>query len=307
MEKVAKILQLDQTNYDLWLTYSWSGSNHGICGHTFEVIDYYLFLKDYFRVGILIAEDLTEATFRTAVSNKYEVSAEELETLINDTVFCNRPTLVRGNNILFTDGGVASIANMTLIFKNIFLFACGNLEIKENSKENTFVLQDERIYEKCLNSVHYVKKLFFKKYKQIRNSDCKDYLLYGTKNCRNINLEMYLELLDLYPQEKFICLTSKENRPVESSVRFQFLDMPVADLFEKFGTYIYTPVPRKFDCSPRFLAECKFYGKKVLFHNIDYWDEDRGLYWRNWDIENNFEALFLKQGDPLVEFLKEKV
>ena len=35
-----KILRLDP-NYDLWLSYTWSNNNHGICGHTYEIIDYY--------------------------------------------------------------------------------------------------------------------------------------------------------------------------------------------------------------------------------------------------------------------------
>jgi hypothetical protein len=303
---LAKILQLDQENYDLWITYSWSGNNHGICGHTFEVIDYYFFLKDYFRVGILHAEDIDWEKFEKSVTNKYEVTAEEVAEMKSHTVFCKRPSLVRGNNILFTDGGVASIDQVALYFKNVFMFACGNKEIKNNTKENRFILQDERIYDKCFNGSHYVKKILFKKYKKIKQTECDDFLLYGTKNCRDIPMDMYEELLSKYPNN-FICLTNKENRPEVELSRMQFVDMPVEDLFERFGTYVYTPVPRKFDCSPRFIAECKFYNKNVVFHNIDYWDVDRGLYWRNWDIENNFDGLYLDKGDPLVEFLKEKL
>jgi hypothetical protein len=54
---MPKILNLDN-NYDLWLSYTWSKNNHGICGHTFEVIDYYYILKKHFKVGILIGEDI---------------------------------------------------------------------------------------------------------------------------------------------------------------------------------------------------------------------------------------------------------
>lgn len=304
---MSSILQLDQQNYDLWLTYTWSPNNHGICGHTFEVIDYYFFLKDYFRVGILLAEDITEEIFRSAIVNKYQVSPEELDQLIKDTVFFNRPRIVRGNNILFTDGSVHAMNNMTLFFKNIFMFACGTLDIKGNRKENTYIFQDERIYEQCFNSTHYIKKLNFKKYKKIQDNGNNDYLIYGTKNCRNVEYEMYLELMDLHPEAQFICLTSKENRPQLPSKRFTFPEMPVDNFFERFGTYIYTPVPRKLDCSPRLLAECKFYGKKVIFHKIDYWEEDRGLFWRQWDIDNQFHSLFLEAGDPIVELIRGKI
>lgn len=303
---MAKILRLDKVNYDLWLSYTWSPNNHGICGHTFEVIDYYLLLKKFFRVGIFLAEDIDWETFRKSTLSKYDLTSDEIEEMRKNTVFANRPTLVSGNNILFTDGGVRSLHDKTLFFDNIFHFACGDFEIKDNRDPKTFILQDERIYPKCFNGIDYKKKIKFDRYRKIGPST-DHFLLYGTKNCRSIPMEMYLELLDLYPDAEFICLTSPENRPKGLPERFHFMDMPVEDLFEKFGTYIYTPVPRKFDCSPRFIAECKFYGKKVIYHNIDYWDEDKGLYWRKWDIDNDFDSIFLNDDDPIIDILKERI
>ena len=131
---MSTILRLDKDNYDLWLTYSWSNNNHGICGHTFEVIDYYLLLKKYFRVGILLAEDIDWPIFEAAVLSKYEVSENEINQLRQDTVFCNRPKLVSCKNILFTDGGVVSLRDKTILSDHIFHFACGNLEVKDNKK-----------------------------------------------------------------------------------------------------------------------------------------------------------------------------
>jgi len=303
----AKILQLDQANYDLWLTYSWSDNNHGICGHTFEVIDYYFFLKDYLRVGILLAEDIDAETFVSAIEDKYDVTDQEIQDILKDTVFSNRPTLVRGNYILFTDGGAKALERVTLLFKKVFYFACGNFEIKDNKNKNLFILQDDRIYEKCLNSINYVKKINFKKYKKLKEKAEDNVLIYGTKNCRHIEYDMYFEIMELFPDSNFICLTSKENRPSLPSKRFSFPEMPVKNLFLRFNTYVYTPVPRKFDCSSRLLAECKFYNKKVHFFMIDYWDQDKGLYWRNWDIQHQFEKLFLDHGDEIVEILRSQI
>lgn len=302
---MSTIYQLDQENYDLWLSYSWSSNNHGVCGHTFEVIDYYFYLKNKFRVGIFLAEDIDWETFQKTVVEKYEISYEELSEMRKNTVFFNRPKLLRGNNILFTDGGVNSLKEVTLLFKNILHFSCGDFEIKNNEKDNVFVLQDERIYEPCKkNSIHYVKKINFKKYKKILKTPEYDYLIYATKNCRNLTLDTYQDLLEKY-SGSFLCLTNKENRP-ESVLpeRIQFKELPVEDLFSLFKTYIYTPVPRKFDCSSRLIAECKFYGKDVIYYNIDYWNEDKGLYWRRHDVENNFASLFLQEGDPIDNILQ---
>lgn len=302
---MGRILRLDKVSYDLWLTYTWSNNNHGICGHVYEVIDYYLLLKKHMRVGILLAEDITWEMLEGSIRSKYDLSDDEIQEIKEHTVFFNRPSIVSGNNILFTNGGVRSLHDKTLFFDKIFHFSCGDFEIKDNKDSKTYILQDYRIYGECFNSVDYKKRINFSRYKKIGpTSD--DFLLYGTKNCRNIPVEMYHELLELY-DKNFICLTNSENRPEGLPSRFTFLDMPVDNLFERFGTYIYTPVPRKFDCSPRFIAECKFYDKEVIYHNIDYWDEDKGLYWRKWDLDNDFESIFLKEDDDIINILKERM
>ena len=295
---MSKIAQLDPS-YDIWLSYSWSNNNHDICGHTYEVIDYFYILKKYFKVGILLCEDIDWNTFQCAIENKYSFTEQEIQEYKNNTVFFDRPTLVKGKNILFTDGGIVNTGNVTLLFDNIFYFACGNKEIKDNNKRNVWILQDNRVYDPVkLNGIDYKKKILYDKLKTIKNS--KSYaLVYATKNCRHI--DDYQDLL-VYGKD-IIAITNKENRPMDTP-GIRFVLPPVDNLFEQFDTYIYTPVSRKWDCSPRFIAECKYYNKQVIFHNIDYWDEDLGLYWRNWDIENDFNSLYLKDSDEIVTILK---
>jgi len=45
---------------------------------------------------------------------------------------------------------------------------------------------------------------------------------------------------------------------------------------------IYLPVGRKFDCSSRLIPECAYYGKNVIYHDIDY--IDKGLMTRKGDV-----------------------
>ena len=300
---MADLLRLDNENTDIWLTYSWSNNNHGICGHTYEVIDYYLLLKDFFKVGILLAEDIDWPLFKKAITAKYDLTETELAIIEKRTVFSNRPKLVHCSNILFTDGGIRSLQGKTILAHKIIHFACGDDELQDHENENVYVLQDRRIYKDCLNGLDYKKKINFSRYKE-QNKGRDQILLYGTKNCRHIPDQVFHELLDQYDGE-FICLTNQENRPSWFLPRMKFLEMPVDDLFEKFQTYIYTPVPRKFDCSPRLIAECEFYGKKVIYHGINYWEEDKGLYWRKWDIDNNFESLSLDREDAIIDILRD--
>lgn len=292
---MSKIVQLNP-KYDLWLSYSWSDNNHGICGHTYEVIDYYHILKNHFKVGILLCEDIDWETFELSIKSKYNFTDIELQDIKDNTVFNNRPNLIKGSNILFTDGGVVNMETITLLFNNIFYFACGNKEIKDNDKDNVYILQDDRVYEPVKrNGFNYKKRILFDRLKPI--GDSKDQvLIYATKNCRHIS-----NFTDYTKYGKIIAIV---NSIPKSESGIEFLMPPVDNIFEQFNTYVYTPIPRKWDCSPRFIAECKHYGKKVIYHNIDYWEEDHGLRVRKWDIDNDFDSLHLKDNDDIIEILK---
>lgn len=299
---VNKILRL-KNDYELWLTYSWSNNNHGICGHTFEVIEYYLILKEHYKVGIVLCEDITWEQLNIALRSKYDLTEIEIENVKENTIFSKRPKLVSGKNIIFTDGGMKSTKNCVLLFDNIIHLACGDLEIKNNDKNNVWILQDYRVYDRVLkNGVDYKKKILFDRFKKIKGCDNRA-LLYGTKNCRSISRSDYEEISDLI-NTGIIAITNEENKPNYEVVGVEFVVPPLENIFEKFDTYVYTPVDRRWDCSPRFIAECEYYGKEVIYYKIDYWEEDKGLYWRKWDVENDFESISLKQDDELVGILR---
>lgn len=292
---MPKIVQLN-SEYDLWLSYSWSDNNHGICGHTYEVIDYYHILKNHFKVGILLCEDIDWETFELSIKSKYDFTDDEIQDIKNNIVFNNRPNLIKGSNILFTDGGVVNMEPVTLLFNNIFYFACGNKEIKDNNKDNVYILQDDRVYGPVKrNGINYKKRILFDRLKPI--GDSRDQvLLYATKNCRYIS--------DFTHYTKYGKIIAIVNSIPKSVIGVEYLMPPVDNIFEQFNTYVYTPILRKWDCSPRFIAECKHYGKKVIYHNIDYWEEDHGLRVRKWDIDNDFDSLHLNDNDDIVKILK---
>lgn len=296
---MSKILRLDRS-YDLWLTYTWSGNNHGVCGHTFEVVDYFHILRQQFKVGILLAEDIDWVTFEACIRNKYDFTEDEIQEIKQNTIFCNRPSLVTGRNILFTDGGVTNLESITLIFDHVLHFACGRREIKHNTDPKTYVLQDDRVYEPvAVNGINYKKRILFDRLKNISCST-DGTLIYATASCRDVS--DFSEFSQY--GENIIAIVNKINKPRVQIPGITFIEPPVTDLFSRFSTYVYTPVQRKWDCSPRFIAECAFYGKNVVYHNIDYWDVDHGLYWRKWDIDNDFDSLHLRSNDEIFTIVR---
>lgn len=291
-----KILNL--TKHDIYITYSWSDVNHGVCGHIYEVIDYFIILKNHFNIGIFLAE-FNREQFYEIIKNKYNFNEAIIQNILDCTTFNvgERPSLVKAKNIVFTDGAYNRLNNMTILAQSVILFSCG--EKISNKKHNWHILQDERIYGTCLNSINYKKKILFSGLNTIIKSEERS-LVYLTKNCRGIFEEDAYELFSR--NEKFIIVSNDQEE-------YNFLNVekyhpPVDNIFERFNKYIYTPVARQWDCSPRFIAECKFYNKEVEYFKIDYLDIDLGLKFRRWDIDNDFQSLFLEDDDEIVTILK---
>ena len=298
-----KILKLDPS-YDLWLSYAWffSDHSHEISGHLFEVLDYYYILKKHFKVGILMGDGLKWEDLCRVIMNRYNFTNDEIMDIKSNTVFSYKPRAVYCKNILFTDGQKSAIDQIVVAADNIIHFACGDITLQDNKKDTTWILQDKRIYEECHNSINYKKKILFNRLK-IPTQSTNDYLLYITNNCRFMDLEQVLEMMKEYGDNTYRVLSFTP----EIYVGFDNImteKLPIENIFEKFQTYIYTKVPRKWDCSSRLICECKYLGKDVIYHNIDYWDEDLGLKWRKWDVDNDFNSLYLRDDDELIEILK---
>lgn len=304
---MSNIVQIDE--YDLILSQTWqTGSTitHGISGHLFEIIDYYMILKNHFNVGIAFFESfLSWDKIEKSIRNKYEFTEEEILDIKSVMGFYEEPSLVRCKNILFVDGDIINLQHQTIIADNILCFACGDKSLQEHTKDNMWVIQDERVYPKCLNGINYKKKVLFDRIKRPEKSD-DGFLLYLTTNCRFMAIEQLILMIAKYGKDKkYKIITNDTNYyDVFGKDNIKILEAPIENIYEQFDTYVYTPVERKMDCSPRMIAECKYLQKEVLYYKIDYLDEDRGLYWRKWDIENDFDSLFLRDGDEIIEIIQ---
>ena len=319
-----KYLKLDR-NYDLYITMTWSGdTNHGISGHLYEIIEYFILLKDHMKIGILICEDMSWDIIEKALHTKYDLDASIIDGIKKNTFFEYRPKYVIGKNILFVDGGFTRTMlryGVALSFKNIFSLRCSNKDYHYNLPYNNItLLQDDRVYNDEDNriSINYKKKIKFDIFKKIKCIETKTALLYITSNCRKICDDYLLDIIMQYNYQNYIILTNetKKYKKLFSSLKnVTFPELPVDNIFKKFDTYIYTPThldnseAKSFDCSPRFIAECKFYNKQIIYHGIDdnYTNIDTGLKYRKYDIENNFNSIVLTKNDDIIEIIKTKI
>ena len=117
-----KYLKLNR-NYDLFLSMTWNNdNNHGISGHLYEILEYYLVLSQNMKIGILICEDLDWKTIKKAIKSKYNINNNEINKIKLNITFANRPKGVIGKNILFVDGGFTrtSLRDGIILFQKQF-------------------------------------------------------------------------------------------------------------------------------------------------------------------------------------------
>lgn len=169
------------TGYEVVLTFS---PIEEITGHVFEVFDYYLFLRDYFRVGMLFLGSISVDKLKIAFNSKY---VERFENVKKDLIYYSVNDIKTGKNIfcfdrnafvLLCDGNIQALEcwKVRLLTKKLYGFLCFTDEQLLNKTWSSSLvsqityLQDFRVYKKSnprFKTIHYVKKLPFKHYQKL--------------------------------------------------------------------------------------------------------------------------------------------
>ena len=302
---------------DVLLTYTPSDKEFNrICGHTFEVMDYYLYFKDLgLNAKILIQDKIKKELIYKVWEDKYKLN--ELDYNYKQDILFYSFTDIYAKNIIYVNGinnfDLKYIKNKKnkIFYKNIISFRCDpktnySFFIKE---KNHYLLYDKRLYKdpkeltNHSNSIDYIKKINFKYFKNLSSTSSTpstpNTLIYINSNLRDLKeISLKRNLKEIL----FVSSTTLSKEQIKFYKEFGELKYaPVKDLFNQFDTFIYTPNIRNFDCSPRLLTECKFYNKEII---IDFdITKDPGAYWRWYDIQNNFESLKL-EGDEIEKFIR---
>lgn len=301
------------------LTYSKSNRDHGICGHFYEVCDYALILSNFFNVTILIRENYKSEDILLAIS-KY-TSSDQYKLLELIRISTKKVIGKKGDILIITDGNIREIIQNEIVvlhLKNIILFPCGKTEQYKDLPtiytNKIIILHDARLNYNIPPSIHnhkhYIKKINFKALEPIKSTS-NDYLMYATNNCKLITNDTILKYMDNLPKgSKLIILINKNSPLLDNKIENEkiiYSIVPIYNIFDYFKNYIYTPIMRKWDCSPRLLAECKYQNKNIIIDTgitDEYLNQDLGLKWRLHDIYNNFESLYLNIEDEIVYICK---
>jgi hypothetical protein len=323
MENKIKKQLAFTSDAEVILTYSSHDNKHGICGHFFEVIEYYILLKKYYNVEIVLGEDISKEEIEISLS-KYDPNlVKDLKIKFSRPRIYNCPNTI----LIFTDGLLNDVNIYNV--KGLILFPCGTRDYSKFPLYNNIIgkilfMVDERLNYKLppkAKKINYVKKLNFDALNPILKTDRFNYMerllpneviLYATSNCKLINnCTIKKHLSNLNNLERLLILINKESPLLDDPIidkQVCYRVVPIHNIFEIMSTYIYTPIERKWDCSPRMIAECKYFGIPVIYDNNiddDYLKIDTGLMVRKWDIENNFDSLYLDDSDIIIETIRQ--
>ena len=296
---------------------SWEPTRpHGICGHVYEMIEYAIVLADHMCVGLLFGDTISnKQQLLDIIENKYNLPDETKYDIVNNAIFTDNPKYVIGSNMLLVDGGLRRFQEhgVKLIFKNIICFKCSYMDtIYDRGYKNVTLLQDNRVYnditpEDCDIAIQYVKKILFSKLTIPEPPDSNTRLLYLTKNCRELDIEVVQDIVNMTDDEYLLATNDVDRYSCLATDRVSVAEVPISNIFERFSTYMYTPTFKVWDGSPRFPAECLYFDRDVEYYGIDdqYLSIDRGLYYRMNDMKQGLDKITLTNKDDIIDILNE--
>lgn len=283
-----------------------------ITGHIFECFDYYLFLRQYYKTGILFFNGLNLEKLKIIFETKYNICFSSIidDLIIINGISCstNKQIIQFGKNtsVILSDGNIKSLEyhNIYLATNRLYGFMCEDENFQEIKINNHITyLQDYRIYgkNKYFNSINYIKKLPFKFYRPSISPMQNIGMMYMTYVCRKVDPSIISAFHIKSKCDKSLLIVPYKLPEYDTIENVIQLEAPIDNLFDKFDTYIYTPVNRKFDCSPRLVTEC-FMQNKNIFKELDYYDI--GLETRYNDCIDNLNILNLNENDLILKIVE---
>jgi len=230
-----------------------------------------------------------------AITEKYKLSDTEL-SLFEERVIEHRfPKVLLANTVIIVDGSM-DIRTSEILATKILMFRCSTNRTFEIEKSNIIVLQDYDMYEPLSNSVHYKKKILFDYFKSqpVKDRPKKIAMFYLTDICRAVSTTTLKNITEKYNFDEYIALVNT----IRNFEGITELKVPIVNLWQMFDTYIYTSPKNFSDCSPRFVVECEYYGKEVIYETEKL---PLGLQVRLADMKLGIVGL--KENDDILKFI----
>ena len=314
--------------YDICIYFD---ANYLCSGSFYDSFEYYyLFKQKGYNICFIVMSDVTPDVVYFAITDKYDV---DIEPLKKDIYVYNKKEYARSINIIRTSSNILFIPSMSsaaqmfyfdiLIPKRkivtIWELPQTHKFIKafETKRDNILMLYDDRVFETYRDYPHkkYRRSLYFDIMKPLINPSRKSCMFNMVTDHKCYPAEDVADFMDKYKFDHYTITTKDkwyEKYKVLESDKVDVLTTPIEDYMYKFDTLLYLPSVRgmwagygdkDMDPSPRLLPECKWFEKKVIYH--DFGKLKDGGYWRWIDCMDDFDSLILTLDDEIFDIIED--
>lgn len=176
-------------------------------------------------------------------------------------------------------------------------------------KDKILMLYDERIFNpaRCLLYAHekYTRSIYFdlmRPHNKCRESTM--FTMVTDHKCYEVD-DLY-EIMAQYNRPHYTIFTKEqwfEKYSVLESNQVEVIKTPCMNYMSLFDEHIYLPSLRHLDPSPRLIPECKWFDKKIIYHDFPNVSKDGG-YWRYKDTKTDFNSLVMKPNDKIIDYIE---
>lgn len=307
-------------------------ANYLCSGSFYDSFEYfYLFKQKGYDVCLVIMSVAQPDVVYFAITDKYDV---DIEFLKKDIYVYDKSEYMRSikkivkifSNILFAPS-MSSVAQM--YYYDIFIPKKKIITIWELppthkfikafeiKRENVLMLYDNRVFETYKEYPHkeYRRSLDFDIMKPLKKEVRHSCMLNMVTDHKCYPVEDLKNFMDKYIFDHYTITTKDkwyEKYKVLENDKVDVLITPVENYMYKFDTLLYLPSVRgmwkdygdkDMDPSPRLLPECKWFNKKVIYH--DFGKLKDGGYWRWIDCMEDFDSLVMTLDDKIFDIIED--
>ena len=304
-------------------------NNRYIGGDLFDNFEYYQFIKKHsnFSVKLLI---ISEKNTKKALLDKYDldlITFDGVEFMTNSQIkqkcsvgisFKYNPKIIFSTSSIHIISFMQALENNKIIapYNKILSIVNGTYEDnklrfeKSNKRirDNILFLCDERFkdYYKEYSNIQYKRSLYFDIFKECTGDENDATLINLYTPHKQIDHEKVVNIIRTYEIKKLLIYCHEENilecmKIKVDGVEVEVLIPPIDNLMNRFDRYIYIPVERKWDVSPRLIPEAIWYGKDIQYQGLGSIVD--GSYYRCIDSLCRFDDLILKENDDILKIL----
>lgn len=311
-------------NYDVGVFFT---SNYICTGSFYDSFEYFHALRKRFKTCLIIMLNEPEDEIFKAIKDKYDVDLDALRKDILVVPKIDTRIMKIRTNVLFSP----SMSAITQMFVRSILIPHRKIIVSQEipyehpdfqavfqteDKWNVLMLYDDRVFKPVEGYKNRI-------YRQTINFDIFKSLHYPVDDACLINVctdhkcytrqELANHMRVLFPKKWFVYTKSKwydyykilEHWGHDNNIEVKVELAPIDNFMNRFDKMLYLPSLRQLDPSPRLLAECEYFGKRVIYH--DFGKIEDGGYWRWRDVLENFDGLKMTENDEIFDIIGEYI